>query len=193
MTIVTTKWRPSAGNGQAGYSASSASEMREARQAEFATELSSLISAGATLDASKEQGDEWRIVYDLVERIDASNSIIRAESDTVQTPQPPPPEKRSRCAHYFGWMNCEYLRPLILRRFLSPDGCASRLCLVSGQQRLLKCAGSTASFQLLCHSSLSVLADAFILLPMHYRPCAFAGIGAMFHADESRRSAVGSL
>lgn len=76
LTIFTTKWSSSVGGSKDAEDVN----IFEALQAQMQDSLSRLINAGLVLDACKEQGDEWRIIRELVQRVDECGCVISLEA-----------------------------------------------------------------------------------------------------------------
>ncbi|TEB25413.1 hypothetical protein FA13DRAFT_1796504 [Coprinellus micaceus] len=68
LTFVTTKW-PTMGP-VSGQSTSSNQDDPRHRHSELRDLISPLLSAGAELKPCRSEGDEWKIVYEMVDRID---------------------------------------------------------------------------------------------------------------------------
>ncbi|KAJ3533662.1 hypothetical protein NMY22_g7242 [Coprinellus aureogranulatus] len=99
LTIATTKW--SLASNSSGIS------VYEEHQRQIQTSLQPLLSEGTVLDACKSEGDAWRIVRNVVERVEASHYTISSEAlkDLCPTTRPKPNE-RSSWKRLCGMMCC---------------------------------------------------------------------------------------
>ncbi|KAJ3538469.1 hypothetical protein NMY22_g5151 [Coprinellus aureogranulatus] len=100
LTIATTKWSLASNSSGIG--------VYEEHQSQMQKSLQPLLSEGTVLDACKSEDDAWRIVQNMVERVEASHYTISSEAlqALCATGARPKPVERSSWKRLCGMMCC---------------------------------------------------------------------------------------